>query len=108
LSLLKLSYWNGLARAHLSEVIMVLTATLLVLMDEPVREILNRVFRPKSRFLRFLVFVALCSFGYAALAIGTARCLRWLLSVHKGAYMAPIALTILIGAGIVAARRKLI
>lgn len=87
---------------------MVLTATILVLMDEPIRRFFNRALRRKSKFLRYIVFIAVCSFGYAALAIGTAWCLRWLLLINRGAYMAPITLVILIGAGIIAARQKLI
>jgi hypothetical protein len=105
-SFLTITYWNELARAHLSEVVMILTATVLVLMDRPVRRLVRRFLRPKSRVLRFLVFVAVCSFGYAGLALAIAWLLRRAVTLSNGAFLAPTALALLLIVGIIAERQK--
>ena len=106
--LFSLRYWNALVNSHLSDVVMVLTATILVLVDKPIRLAVNRVYRPKSKVLRFAVFVVLYSFGYAVLTVFAAKGVRWLLGVHHSTYIAPISLALLIVIGIGAARQKLL
>ncbi len=104
--LLTLSYWNSLTRQHLSDVVMVLTATVLALIDIPLREIVKKTFKRKSPVVRFAAFVALCSVGFAAIAMVTSWVLKWALLFHRGAYMAPLALGTLITVGFIAARQK--
>ena len=104
--LLTLGFWNGLTRGHLSDVVMVLTATILALIDVPLREAVKRIFKKKSRVFRFVVFVALCSFGFAAIAVAMSWAIKWVLLFHKGAYIAPLAVGILVTVGFIGARQK--
>lgn len=103
---LTLPFWNHLAKAHLSELVMVLTAAVVVLLDRQIRKLVNRFTRGHGRIFRFVVFLLVCSVGYAALSLGTAWALREGLTFQKGAYMAPIALGILVLVAIEAERQK--
>ena len=104
--LLSLPYWNHLARAHLSEIIVVLTAAVVVLLDRQVRRLVNGFTKSHGRVFRFAVFLAVCSAGYAALALGTAWALREGLTLAKGAYMAPMILALVVVVAISAERQK--
>ena len=101
-----MSFWNGLTREHLSDVVMVLTATILALIDIPLREVVKKTFKRKSPVFRFVAFVALCSVGFATIAMAMSWALKWVLWFHKGAYMAPLAVGILITVGFIGARQK--
>jgi hypothetical protein len=83
---------------------MVLTATMLALIDIPLRNIVKKSFKKKSPLVRFAAFVALCSVGFAAIAMVTSKVLKWALLFQKGAFMAPLAIGILIAVGFFAAR----
>jgi len=104
--LVSLPYWNHLARAHLSEIIVVLTAAILVLLDRQVRKLVNGFTKSHGRVFRFAVFLAVCSAGYAALALGTAWALREGLTLAKGTYMTPMILGILVIVAVGAERQK--
>jgi hypothetical protein len=103
---LSLPFWNQIARSHLSEIIVVLTAAVVVLLDRQVRTLVNNFTKSHGRVFRFAVFLLVCSAGYAALALGTAWALREGLTLAKGAYMAPIILGILIIVAVGAERQK--
>ncbi len=104
--LLSLAFWNQLAGSHLSELVMVLTAAIVVLLDRHIRRLVNQFTKSHGRVVRFLAFLVVCSAGYAALALGTAWALREGLTLHKGIYMAPIALGILVIVAVGAERQK--
>jgi hypothetical protein len=105
-NLFTLAYWNHLARAHLPELIMILAAAIVVLLDRPIRRSVHRIARPHGALLRFLIFLMVCSFGYAAITLGCAALLKIVLTINRGALMAPIALGILIAIGIIAERQR--
>ena len=105
-SFFTLSYWNGLARAHLSTLVMVLAAVIVVLLDQPVRHTVREISKPYHRFVKFLIFTAVCSFGYAAITVGCAALIKAVLSMHKGAFMAPLAIAIFIVSGVIAERQR--
>ena len=105
-ALFTLAFWNGLARAHLPELVMVLAAAVVVLLDRPIRRLVHRATRRYHGALRFLVFLAVCSFGYAALTLACAWLLKSALAINRGQLMAPLALAVLIIVGIVAERQK--
>lgn len=104
--ILSLSFWNHWAMSHLSEVIVVLTSAIVVLLDRQVRRLVNNFTKSHGRLFRFAVFLAVCSVGYAALALGAAWALREGLTMAKGAYTAPTILGILIIVAISAERQK--
>lgn len=99
-------YWNGLAKAHLPEIIMILTAGVVALTDRYVRKLLSRATNSMNRVLRFMVFLLACSVGYAVLALGIAWGLRSGLMISGGAYMAPVIFGILILVAIEAQRQR--
>ena len=90
-----LPFWNQLARAHLPELIMVLTAAVVVLLDRYVRRVVNKFTSSHGRVFRFFVFLFVCSVGYSAISLGTAWLLRSGLTIKGGIYVAPVALGIL-------------
>lgn len=104
--LLSLPYWNRLAASHMSEIIFILTAAIMVLLDRHVRRLVNSFTQSHGRIFRFVVFLAVCSGGYAALTLGTAWALREGLALAKGAYTAPMILGIFIIVAVVAERQK--
>ena len=103
---LTLPYWNQLAKLHLTELVMVLTAAVVVLLDRQIRRLVNRFTRSHGRVFRLAVFLLVCSVGYTALSLGTAWALKEGLTFRKGAYMAPIATGILLIVAIEAERQK--
>lgn len=103
---LSLPYWNNLARGHQSELILILTAAIVVLLDRHVRKLVNQFTKSHGRLVRFMAFLAVCTVGYAILALGTAWALKEGLAIHKGAYMAPIAFGILVIVAVGAERQK--
>jgi len=104
--MITLAYWNGLAKAHLPEIVMILTAGMVALTDRYVRRLLAKATSSMNRALRFLVFLLVCSIGYAVLALGIAWGLRSGLTISGGAYIAPVILGILILVAIEAQRQK--
>jgi len=105
-SLVTLDYWNGLARSHLPELVMVLTAAVVTLLDRYVRKHLSKLTSSRGVVSRFLIFLLVCSVGYACLTLGTAWALRSGLTMYKGAYMSLVALGILIIVAIEAVRQR--
>ena len=103
---LTLPFWNQLARSHLPELVMVLTAAVVVLADRYLRQLINKFTSSHGRVFKFLVFLLTCSVGYAALVLGTAWILRSGLMFKGGMYMAPVAFGILIIVAIEAQRQK--
>ena len=103
---LTIPYWNHLAKANFTELIMVLTAAVVVLLDRQIRKLVNHFTKSHGPVFRFSVFLVVCSAGYAALALGTSWALREGLTIQKGTYMAPITLAILIIVAISAERQK--
>ena len=103
---LTLPFWNHLARSHMSELVLVLTAAIVVLLDRQVRRLVNQFTRNHGRVFRFAVFLLVCSAGYAALTLGTAWALKEGFSFNQGAYMAPIALGVILIVAIGAERQR--
>ncbi len=103
---LTLPFWNQLARTHFSEIIVVLTAAVVVILERHFRKIINNFTKSYGRIIRFIIFLVVCSVGYSALALGVAWALREGLTLAKGVYMAPTVLGILIIVAISAERQK--
>jgi hypothetical protein len=101
-----LAFWNQLARSHLPELVMVLTAAVVVLLDRYLRPMVHKSLSAHHFIFRFLAFLVLCSVGYGVLALGVAWSVRTGLLLHKGQYMAPIAAGILLIVAIEANRQK--
>ena len=104
--LVTLPFWNQLARSHLPELVMVLTAAVVVLADRYLRQLVLKFTSSHGRVFKFFVFLLTCSVGYAALVLGTAWILRSGLLFKGGIYMAPAALGILVIVAIEAQRQK--
>jgi len=100
-----LPFWNQLARPHLTELTLVLTAAVVVLADRYVRQLVNKFTASHGKVFRFLVFLFVCSVGYAALTLGAAWLLESGLTFKRGAYMAPVAFGVLLVVAIEAQRQ---
>ncbi len=101
-----LLFWNHLARAHLPELVMVLTAAVVVLTDRYVRRLVNKFTASHGVVFRFFVFLFVCSVGYAGLALGASWLLRSGLTWNGGMYMAPVALGVLLIVALEAQRQR--
>ena len=103
---LTLPFWNRLAEAHQTELTLVLTVAIVVLLDRQARRLVHRFTQNHGAVLRFAVFLVVCSIGYAALALGTAWALREGMAFRQGAYMAPIAFGVLLVVAVGTERQK--
>ena len=103
-----LGYWNALAKSVLPELIMVLTAGILVVLDRYVRRTVTKMTGTLHVVSKFLVFLLVCSVGYAALALGVAWALRTGFTVAGGLYIAPAVLCVLLLIAVEAQRQKAI
>ena len=103
---LTLEFWNQLARSHLPELVMVLTAAVVVLADRYLRQLVFKFTSSHGRVFKFFVFLLTCSVGYAALVLGVAWILRSGLMFNGGTYMAPVALGILLIVAVEAQRQR--
>jgi len=101
-----LPFWNSLARAHLPELIMILTAAVVVLADRYIRKIVHRMTSSYGTMMRFAVFLLVCSIGYSGLALGAAWLVRMGLMFRGGGYMAPVAFGILCVVALEAQRQR--
>lgn len=104
--LITLEYWNGLVTSHLPELIMVLTAAVVVVLDRYIRRIVTKMTNSFHVVSRFLVFLLVCSIGYAVLALGVAWALRTGFTVSGGLYAAPAVLLVLIVVAVEAQRQR--
>jgi hypothetical protein len=73
-----------------------------LLLDRPIRRSVHRIARPHGAFLRFFIFLAVCSFGYAAVPLGCSVLMKMVLTINREALMAPIALGIPLAIDIIA------
>ena len=101
-----LAFWNGLVRPHLTEIVLILTAGLVALLDRYVRRLVTGWTSSFNRVTRFLAFLLMCGVGYAALALGVSFALREGLALKGGMYMAPAVLALLVVMAIEAQRQK--
>jgi len=101
-----LGFWNGLVNGHMPELILIMTAALVALADRYVRRLIAKATASLNAFLRFAVFLALCSIGYAAMALGLAWLLHRGLNLFGGAYMAPMVLGVVLLMAIEAHRQR--
>lgn len=103
-----LEFWNGLAHSHMPELIMVLTAGIVVVLDRYVRRTISKMTSSLHTVSRFFVFLLVCSIGYAMLALGVAWALRNGFTLAGGLYVAPAVLAVLVLIAIEAQRQKAI
>jgi len=103
---LTLPFWNHLAKRNLPELVLVLTATVVVLLDRHIRKLVNNFTASHGTVFKFFTFLFVCSVGYTALSLGAAWLLRSGLTMNGGSYMALIAFGILLAAAIEAQRQK--
>ena len=101
-----MNYWNELAQNHLPELVMVLTATVVVVLDRYVRKMISKATASFNMVARFFVFLLVCSVGYAAMALAVAWALRAGITIHGGVYAAPAVAAILLVVAIEAQRQK--
>ncbi len=103
---LKLDFWNHLASSHLPELIMILTAAILVMLDRYVRKTVTKATKSLNVVSRFAVFLLVCSAGYALLALGVAKALKMGITMNGGIYAAPVVAGLLVLVAIEAQRQK--
>ncbi|MCP4199405.1 MAG: DUF3392 family protein [Proteobacteria bacterium] len=103
---LTVAFWNQLGRANLPELVMVLTAAVVVLLDRYVRQLVHKFTSSHGAVFRFFTFLLVCSIGYASVSLGTAWLLRSGLMIERGSYVAPISFGILLIVAIEAQRQR--
>jgi hypothetical protein len=103
---LTVAFWNQLGTANLPELVMVLTAAVVVLLDRYVRQLVHKFTSSHGAVFRFITFLLVCSIGYASISLGTAWLLRSGLMIERGSYVAPISFGILLIVAIEAQRQR--
>jgi len=104
--LVTLAFWNGLVREHLTEIVMILTAAIVVVLDRYIRRAIAEWTGSFHVVSRFLVFLLVCSVGYAALSLGVAWILKTGYVLSKGMYAAPSVLVLLMIIAVEAQRQR--
>ena len=103
---LTLPFWNQIGKAHLPELVMVLTAAVVVLLDRYIRQLVHKFTSSHGAVFRFIAFLLVCSVGYASIALGAAWLLRSSLMIDRGSYLALISFGILLIVAIEAQRQR--
>ncbi len=103
-----LEFWNGLVRSHTTELILILTTAVVVVLDRYLRRAVAKVTSSFNVVSRFAVFLLMCAVGYTALALGVSFALKAGIALKGGLYAAPAVLAILIIVAIEAQRQKAI
>ena len=103
---LTLPFWNQLGKAHLPELVMVLTAAVVVLLDRYIRQLVQKFTSSHGAVFRFVTFLFVCSVGYASIALGAAWLLRSSLMIERGSYLALITFGILVIVAVEAQRQR--
>jgi hypothetical protein len=101
-----LGFWNDLVQDHLTELTLILTAALVALADRYARRVISKATQSLNAVARFAIFLALCSVGYAGMALGLAWLLERGLNLFGGAYMAPMVLGVVLLMAIEAQRQR--
>jgi len=101
-----MAFWNGLCREHQTEIVMVLTAALVTLVDRYLRKALAKVTASYHVILRFLIFLVACSIGYAALTMGLNLALRHGFATAPAAWLVPAIGGLLVIIAVEAQRQK--
>lgn len=64
--MLTLANW---VRPHISDIALALVATILVIFGGTINDIVRRLLRGRGFWLRVMVFIILCAFGYGFLSV---------------------------------------
>lgn len=104
--LITLDFWNVLAKAHMTELTMVLTAAVVTLLDRYVRKQVSKLTASRNVVVRFLVFLTVVSVGYTLLTLGTAWVVKRGLTFQGGAYMSLVAAGVLVIVAVEALRQR--
>lgn len=101
-----LAMLTGFTVSHLRQVAMAFTATLLIIFGSNINGWIKGIFQSWHFIFRVLIFILVCSVGYALLNIFLARTLHSLLLKLDRQYLVPVIAGIFILLGIIAERKS--
>ena len=101
-----LAMLTGFTLSHLRQVAMAFTATLLVLFGSNINGWIKGLFQSWHFILRVLIFILICSAGYAFLTMFLSRTLHSLLLKLDRQYIVPVIAGIFIVLGFIAERKS--
>lgn len=94
------------AAPHLDAICLAIIACMLVLYGEDLNRWIARQIKSDNKFLRFIVFVLVCAFGYGALSVAASRVLVELFKQIDRMYWGVVIILIFLGIGSLAQRKR--
>lgn len=103
-----LSGLTGLIKPHVSDVAMVIVATLLVVFGDVVNKHIKRALSPYHFVIRTSAFVLICAFGYGALMLFVSPFLAKVLLLIPSLYFGIVVVSVFLLLGYMAENRRYI
>ncbi|MBD3242943.1 MAG: DUF3392 family protein [Chitinivibrionales bacterium] len=91
-------------RPHVVVIGMAAVATLLVVYGETINRFVKKRIRSLPWLMRLVIFMALCAFGYASVAVFLGRALGRVLAQLNNIWLAPIVVLVFLAIGFIAER----
>jgi len=101
-----LADFSGLFRPHLTFIASAIIATILVIYGGRLNKAVWVLVKGAHFIIRTLVFIALCVFGYGALAVYLVPIVREILLLAGGLWLGPVVVVIFIVIGVFAERHS--
>ncbi len=95
---------SGWMRPHVVVIGMAAVATLLVVYGESINRLVKRRIRSLPWVVRLLIFVALCAFGYASVAVFLGRAAGRIFGQLNNLWLAPVVIVVFLIIGWIAER----
>ncbi len=93
-------------RDELWAVAMAIIATILIVFGNDINCAVRKLIKSYSFFLRLLIFIALCAFGYGLAAIMAAKVLAGLLGSLSNNALSPVVILVVVVIGFIAEHKN--
>jgi hypothetical protein len=93
-------------RDELWAVSMAIIATILIIFGNDINRAVRKLIKNYSFFVRLLIFIALCAFGYGLAAVMTAKLLAGLLGSLGNSALSPVVILVFVALGFIAEHKN--
>lgn len=101
-----LADFSGWFRPHLTFIASALIATILVIYGDRINKAVWALVKGAHFIVRTLVFIALCAFGYGALAVYLVPLLKKLLLLPGSLWLGPVVVLVFVFIGLLAEKQS--
>jgi len=99
-------FFSKWMRDELRAVSMAIIATILIVFGNSINRGVRKMIKNYNFFLRLLIFIALCAFGYGLAALMAAKVLTSLLGTMSNTALSPIVFLIFVAIGFIAEHKN--